>query len=100
MQLSVEKRKAGAVAVAVNESRTSAILTVMSPGQRVSAGMLRGLVRPLYPPGTSLDSKLLFNIRLKIKRMLARRDLDLSSHTVTEADKPQLLSSLEDLDYQ
>ncbi|KAG7348238.1 hypothetical protein IV203_027832 [Nitzschia inconspicua] len=61
--------------------------------------MLRRLVRPLYPPGTSLDSELLFNIRLKIKRMLAKGDIDLASHSVTEADEAHLLSNTEDLDY-
>ncbi|KAG7365192.1 hypothetical protein IV203_038395 [Nitzschia inconspicua] len=35
-----------------------------------------------------------FNIRLKIKRMLAKGDIDLASHTVTEADEAHLLSPL------
>ncbi|KAG7341543.1 hypothetical protein IV203_023495 [Nitzschia inconspicua] len=98
-QLSIEKRKAGAVTAAVNESRIKSILTVMATGQRMPPEMLRRLVRPLYPPGTSLDSKLLFNIRLKIKRMLAKGDIDLASHTVTKADEAHLLSNTEDLDY-
>ncbi|KAG7365104.1 hypothetical protein IV203_038307 [Nitzschia inconspicua] len=40
-QLSIEKRKAGAVAAAVNESRIKSILTVMATGQRMPAEMLR-----------------------------------------------------------
>ncbi|KAG7350329.1 hypothetical protein IV203_009689 [Nitzschia inconspicua] len=51
---------------------SNGILTVMANGQRMPAEMPRRLVRPLYPPGTSLDSKQLFNIPLKIKRMLAK----------------------------
>ncbi|KAG7346548.1 hypothetical protein IV203_005616 [Nitzschia inconspicua] len=72
----------------------------MATGQRIPVEMLRRLVRPLYPPGTSLDSQLLFNIRLKIKRMLAKGDIDLTSHTVTEEDEAHLLSNTEDLDYK
>ncbi|KAG7343955.1 hypothetical protein IV203_021963 [Nitzschia inconspicua] len=72
----------------------------MAAGQKISNGMLRDLVRPLYPPGTSLDSKLLFNIRLKIKRMLAKGDIDLASYTVTADENAELLSAAEDLNYQ
>ncbi|KAG7347922.1 hypothetical protein IV203_016627 [Nitzschia inconspicua] len=99
-QLAIEKRKAGAITAAVNESTIKSILAVMATGQRIPVEMLRRLVRPLYPPGTSLDSQLLFNIRLKIKRMLAKGDIDLTSHTVTEEDEAHLLSNTEDLDYK
>ncbi|KAG7370749.1 hypothetical protein IV203_019319 [Nitzschia inconspicua] len=95
-QLAIEKRKAGAITAAVNESTIKSILAVMATGHRIPVEMLRRLVRPLYPPGTSLDSQLLFNIRLKIKRMLAKGDIDLSSHTVTEEDEAHLLSNTED----
>ncbi|KAG7341180.1 hypothetical protein IV203_029274 [Nitzschia inconspicua] len=64
-QLTIEKRKAGIVTVAVNESRIKSILTVMATGQRIPTGLLRDLIRPLYPPGTSLDTQLLFNFRVK-----------------------------------
>lgn len=83
-QLTIEKRKAGIVTVAVNESRIKSILTVMATGQRIPTGLLRDLIRPLYPPGTSLDTQLLFNFRVKLKRMLTRGGIDLSSHTVTK----------------
>ncbi|KAG7363780.1 hypothetical protein IV203_027141 [Nitzschia inconspicua] len=86
-QLSIEKRKAGAVAAAVaaDESVLKQILTVMATEKTIPADMLRRLVRPLYPPDTSLDSKFLCNIRLKIKRMLAKGDIDLAtSNTGTD----------------
>lgn len=98
-QLCVEKRKAGTFTVAVHESQIKVILSVMATGTKVPIPMLRQMMKPLFPDGTSLDSKLIFNFRLKIKRMLDKGSIDLSSHTVTEEDEAQLLS-LEDLDNQ
>ncbi|KAG7373178.1 hypothetical protein IV203_033902 [Nitzschia inconspicua] len=69
-------------------------------GQRIPTGLLRDLVRPLYPPGTSLDTQLLFNFRVKLKRMLTRGEIDLSSHTVTDDDEADLMGMTSDLDYQ
>ena len=92
-QLVVEKRKAGTITCAIHETQIKAILAVMASGERVSAPMLRQMVRPLYPKGTSLDSGLLFNFRLKIKRMLAKGIVDLEAHTVTESEEQRLLSA-------
>ncbi|KAG7336553.1 hypothetical protein IV203_028352 [Nitzschia inconspicua] len=39
-QLTVEKRKAGIVTLAVNESRIKSIITVMATGQRIPTGLL------------------------------------------------------------
>ena len=52
-------------------------------------------MKPIYPEGTSLDAVLVFNFRLKIKRMLASGVVDLESHTVTETEERKLLSSEE-----
>jgi hypothetical protein len=96
-QLAVEKRKAGAVTVAIHEAQIKAILAVMATGTRVPTSMLREMMKPLFPEGTSIDSVLIFNFRLKIKRMLAKGTIDLASHTVSEDDERNLLST-NDLD--
>jgi hypothetical protein len=98
-QLVVEKRKAGTFTTAIHESQIKSILSVMSTGVRVPVSMMREMMKPLFPEGTSLDSKLIFNFRLKIKRMLAKGSIDLASHTVTEEDEAQLLSTA-DLDIE
>ena len=96
-QLVVEKRKAGSITVAIHESQIKAILAVMASGERVPIPMLRQMMKPLYPEGTSLDSRLIFNFRMKIKRMLACGVIDLESYTVTESDERNLLA-LEEAD--
>jgi hypothetical protein len=96
-QLAVEKRKSGAFTAAIHETQIKAILSVMSTGSRVQTSLLRDMMRPLYPPGTALDAMLIFNFRLKIKRMLQKGIIDMSSYTVTEDDERKLLES-SDLD--
>ena len=92
-QLAVEKRKAGCHTVAINEQRIKTILSVMESGTRVPIRLLRDLMRPLYPPGTSLDSQMIFNFRLKVKRLLASRPGDIDSQTITEEEEEALLST-------
>ena len=47
-------------------------MTAMSTGSRVPISMLREMKKPLYPLGMSLDAKMVFNFRLKVKRMPAK----------------------------
>ena len=97
-QLMVEKRKAGQFTASVNESQIKTILSVMHTGKRVPIDMMRDLMRPLFPPGTSLDAQLVFNFRLKSKRMLADGMGDLRSFTITEEQEQYFLSN-GDLDF-
>ncbi len=66
-QLGMEKRKSGTFTSAINETQIKAILAVMESNSRIPTNMLRELMRPLYPVGTSLDAKLIFNFRLKLE---------------------------------
>jgi hypothetical protein len=52
-------------------------------------------MKPLYPPGTSLDVKMVFNFRLKVKRMLASKAGDIDSQTITEEEETALFSTTE-----
>jgi len=63
----MEKRKSGTFTSAINETQIKAILAVMETNSRIPTNMLRELMRPLYPVGTSLDAKLIFNFRLKLE---------------------------------
>jgi hypothetical protein len=92
-QLAVEKRMAGCHTVAIHEPRIKTILSVMGSGSRVPIKMLRNLMRPLYPPGTSLDARMVFNFSLKLKRMLASKAGDIDSQTITEEEETALLST-------
>ena len=60
-QLQVEKRKAGTLTTAIHELQIKSIMTVLSTGTKVPTAMLREMMKPLYPPGTSLDWSLVFN---------------------------------------
>ena len=98
-QLAVEKRKAGTHTASVNELHIKSILSIMATGERIPTNLLREMIRPLYPPGTSLDSKLIFNFRLKVERMLKSGEVDTNSSTITEDHEKSLLAPL-DLDSQ
>ena len=60
-QLQMEKRKSGAYTVAVNEFHIKSILSVLKTKVKVNNKLLRQLMKPLFPAGTSLDCKLVFN---------------------------------------
>ena len=92
-QLSVEKRKAGKLDVAIHESQIKSILTVFQTGTKVPTAMLREMVKPLFPPGTALDHAMLFNFVIKLKRLLAKSGTDLATFTVSSDDEQQLLSN-------
>ena len=98
-QLSVEKRKAGTYTAAIHESAIKSIVAVMATGSRIHVSMLREMMKPLHPPGTSLDAKLVFNFRLKIKRMLQKGIVDLAHHTIS-ATEEEMLVATDDLDNQ
>ena len=91
-QLAVEKRKAGSLNVSVHEARIKSIMATLNTNVSVSTSLLREMMKPLYPPGTSLDAKLIFNFRLKIKRMIAAAPGDVMAVTVTEDDETDLLA--------
>jgi hypothetical protein len=54
---------------------------------------MRDLVRPLFPRGYSLDAQLLFNFRLKAKRILSSKAGEVCDMTVTTDDEALLLST-------
>ena len=92
-QLSMEVRKSGCYTTAIHESQIKTILTLMTTGKKkIDAATLRGLIRPLYPEGTSLDATMIFNFRLKVKRMLNKGIVDISSYTVTHQQEQELVS--------
>ena len=94
-QFLVEKRKAGTLNSALHETRIKALLAVFQTGSRVAIGMLRNLMKPLFPAGASMDSKLVFDFRLKIKRLLAAKAGDLEYQSITAAEEEELLSNKE-----
>jgi len=57
-QLSVEKRKSGAYTVAANEFHIKSILNCLKTRARVNNGLLREMMKPLFPAGVSLDTKM------------------------------------------
>ena len=96
-QLAVEKRKSGVVVASLHEARIKAIITVIRTETRVPVATLREMIRPLYPPGTALDAQLIFNLRLKIKRMIKQGLVDdINSVSITEEQERELLSPVVD----
>ncbi len=88
----MEKRKAGSYTQAVHESQIKSILSVIATKKKIPVGMLRELVRPLFPPGHSLDAQTLFNFRLKINRLLKNGSINIHRHTFTGEDERMLVS--------
>jgi len=98
-QLQMEKRNSGACTVAVNEFHIKSILSVLMTKVKVNNKLLRQLMKPLFPAGTSLDSKLVFNFRLKMQRIIEAGLQDVNSYTVTGEQEMALLNTSA-LDYE
>jgi hypothetical protein len=95
----VEQRKSGAYTRALNESKMKTILTVLNTNQKVPLPLMRGLVRPLFPPGHSLNAQFLSNFRRKAERILAKKGRgDVDEMTFTNNDETILLGSSNDND--
>jgi hypothetical protein len=91
-QLAVEKRKSGIFSVATHEGQIRSIMTLLGTGTYVPTSLLREMMLPMYPSGTSLDSRLIFNFRVKMKLYMLRNPTEcLSNVTVTEQDQASLL---------
>ena len=95
-QLSEEKRKSGTVTASIHEQQIKSILTVMKTGTKVPTSTLRELMKPLYPPGFSLDAKHIFNFRLKVKRMISSGIADdIATLTITQEHESDLVTTID-----
>jgi hypothetical protein len=90
-QFSVEKRKSGLFTVATHEAQIRSIMSLLGTGAYVPTSLLREMMTPLYPPGTSLDCGLIFNFRVKMKLFMQRNTESLNTVTVTQQDETSLL---------
>jgi hypothetical protein len=90
-QYAVEKRKSGHFVVATHEAQIRSIMSLLSAGTYVPTSLLREMMVPLYPQGTSIDSKLIFNFRVKMRLFMARSTESVNTLTVTEKDEASLL---------
>jgi hypothetical protein len=87
-QLAVEKRKAGSYTRSVNESKMNTIIALLETEEKVPVRIMRKLIRPLFPPGHSLDYQLLRNVRLKAERMIAKKGTgDVNATTITQEEE-------------
>jgi hypothetical protein len=75
-------------------------MTVLSTGTKVPTAMLREMMKPLYPPGTSLDWSLIFNFVVKVRRMMANKPEGYSTATITSSEESDLLSTVDDVSTQ
>jgi hypothetical protein len=92
-QLVAEKRKSGAYSKAIHESELKCILLLLSTNNKISAGIMRDLLQPLFPPDHCLDAQLLFNFRLKARRLLDSKPGGVCHMTLTREDETSLLNS-------
>ena len=90
-QLRVEKRKAGAVTRAINEHQIKAIASVLNTGTKIHPSTLREMIKPLFPPGHPLDHQLIFNVRVKIMKMLKNSTVDIASLAISQNQERELL---------
>ncbi|KAG7373486.1 hypothetical protein IV203_034210 [Nitzschia inconspicua] len=74
-QLAMETRKTGSFPVAIHETRIKTILAAVSTNVKVSTPLLRGLMQPMFPPGTALDSQFIFNFRDQEDELLSCIDV-------------------------
>ena len=90
-QLIHEKRKAGAVNRALHHDQIKAIASVIGTGTKVPTATLREMMKPLFPPGHSLDCQTIFNVRLKIIKLMNNSPTDVQSLSITEAQEKDLV---------
>jgi hypothetical protein len=83
-QLVVEKRKSGSYTKSVNEVKIKTILVVLGTNMTVPTGLLRELIRPLFPHGHSLDYQLLFNFRLRAQGVLESKGVEVDEMLVSQ----------------
>ena len=76
----------------IHEHHIKTTLTMMSKPTKVPTATLREHMKDLCPPGTALDAQMVFNFRLKVKRMIDNGIIDMRSHTVTEQEASCLLA--------
>jgi hypothetical protein len=92
-QLREEKRKTGAYTRAVHESQIKTILTVLNTKQKLSVGLLRELVRPLFHEDHCLDAKLLGNFRQRAEKLLASKVGEIDQMIFTPTTDVMLLGT-------
>jgi hypothetical protein len=46
------------------------IIAVLKPGRPVTCSLLRDMMRPLYPPTIAITAQDVWNMRLKVKKLL------------------------------
>jgi hypothetical protein len=93
-QLNVERRKSGMYSRAVHQSQITTILTVLNTKQKISARLLRDLVRPMFPPSQSLHAQFLINFRRKAQSSLDKKKIGaVHQISVTPENEAFLLSA-------
>jgi hypothetical protein len=69
-QLIVDKKSSGSYQDMVKHDALKDIMAVLKPGRPVSCSLLREMMRPLYPSTYSTTAQDVWNMRLKVKKLL------------------------------
>jgi hypothetical protein len=69
-QLIVDKKSSGSYQDKVKHDALKDIIAVLKPGRPVSCTLLRDMMRPLYPPTIAITAQDVWNMRLKVKKLL------------------------------
>jgi hypothetical protein len=69
-QLIVDKKSSGTYQDKVKHDALKDIIAVLKPGRPVSCTLLRDMMRPLYPPTIAITAQDVWNMRLKVKKLL------------------------------
>jgi hypothetical protein len=70
-QLIVDKKSSGSYQDKVKHDALKDIIALLKPGRPVSCSLLRDMMRPLYPSTYSTTAQDVWNMRLKVKKLLS-----------------------------
>lgn len=90
-QLIVEKKKAGHYETGVERAQLQSNIEVLRPGKPVSCRLLREVMRPLYPGTYAIEAQDVCNMRLKVKRILERKEKGDEASGLSTSDQEDLL---------
>jgi hypothetical protein len=69
-QLIVDKKSSGSYQDSLKGTALKAIIAVLKPGKPVSCLLMREMMRPLYPLSIAITSQNVWNMRLKVKKLI------------------------------
>jgi hypothetical protein len=104
-QLVDQKKRVGLYNKPLHQNQLGHLIQLVDNNQKVPPIMMRNAMRPLYPESVPIDSKLIANMRIKIKALIRKREYNkeqlwnrtgskLPSHKIDSCPQPEMVKLL------